>query len=78
MIYLLKDIKQSLHFWLLRRKADRREAVNPAEVMKEPVDFVVTWVDGSDPAWKAQKEEYERKNTLSDGRVFFVLRKSVL
>lgn len=64
MIYLLKDIKQSLHFWLLRRKADRREAVGPAEVMKEPVDFVVTWVDGSDPEWRAQKEEYERKNGI--------------
>ena len=23
-----------------------------------PIDFVVTWVDGSDPAWKAEKEEY--------------------
>lgn len=28
--------------------------------MDEPIDFVVTWVDGSDPAWRAEKEAYER------------------
>lgn len=28
--------------------------------MREPIDFVVTWVDGSDPAWQAEKQEYER------------------
>lgn len=29
----------------------------------EPIDFVITWVDGSDPAWKAEKERY-----LPDGQ----------
>lgn len=25
---------------------------------KQPIDFVIIWVDGSDPAWRAQKERY--------------------
>lgn len=24
----------------------------------EPIDFVITWVDGSDPAWQKEKAEY--------------------
>lgn len=27
---------------------------------KEPIDFVITWVDGSDPVWKKEKAEYSR------------------
>ena len=27
--------------------------------MIEPIDFVVTWVDGSDPEWLAEKQKYE-------------------
>ena len=27
--------------------------------MNEPIDFVVTWVDGSDPEWLAEKQKYE-------------------
>ena len=27
--------------------------------MREPIDFVVTWVDGSDPAWLADRAKYE-------------------
>ncbi len=36
--------------------------------MTEPIDFVVTWVDGSDPAWLAEKRKYEQtdKNDDSD------------
>lgn len=25
---------------------------------RDPIDFVITWVDGSDPAWQAQKAQY--------------------
>ena len=27
--------------------------------MTEPIDFVVTWVDGNDPAWRAEKAKYD-------------------
>ena len=27
--------------------------------MTEPIDFVVTWVDGNDPEWLAEKQKYE-------------------
>lgn len=29
------------------------------EYMDEPIDFVVTWVDGNDPAWQAEKAQYD-------------------
>lgn len=29
--------------------------------MNDPIDFVVTWVDGSDPAWRAEKDYYFQK-----------------
>lgn len=33
----------------------------------EQIDFVVTWVDGSDEAWQKEKRDYE-KQTSGDGR----------
>lgn len=32
----------------------------PAEKMEQPIDFVVTWVDGNDPEWLAEKAKYEQ------------------
>jgi hypothetical protein len=32
----------------------------------EKIDFVITWVDGSDPKWLAEKNKYENvRSTLS-------------
>ena len=31
-----------------------------------PIDFVITWVDGSDPVWQAEKAKY--KGTVGDAR----------
>ncbi|MBO5417829.1 MAG: Stealth CR1 domain-containing protein [Clostridia bacterium] len=31
---------------------------NNKNLFEEPVDFVVTWVDGNDPEWKREKENY--------------------
>lgn len=28
--------------------------------MTEPIDFVVTWVDGNDPVWQEEKRKYEK------------------
>lgn len=36
--------------------------------MNEKIDFVITWVDGSDPKWFAEKNEYsEKKVNVDDG-----------
>lgn len=35
--------------------------------MEDPIDFVVTWVNGSDPVWKAEKLKYEGKDAESTG-----------
>ena len=33
----------------------------PIEKMEEPIDFVVTWVDNTDPVWRADKEAHEQQ-----------------
>ncbi|MBP5570666.1 MAG: Stealth CR1 domain-containing protein [Prevotella sp.] len=34
--------------------------------MTEPIDFVVTWVDNSDPEWLAEKQRYEETSKNKD------------
>lgn len=41
-------------------KKREKESIDTEE--DYPVDFVVPWVDGSDPAWLAQKEQYSVSN----------------
>lgn len=39
--------------------------------MAEKIDFVITWVDGSDPAWLAQRAQYcpaDQNNGSTDNR----------
>lgn len=36
--------------------------------MSQPIDFVVTWVDGNDPAWQAQKASHDPNATPGDAR----------
>ena len=33
-----------------------------------PIDFVVTWVDGNDPIWQAEKAKYS-PNKNADSRI---------
>ena len=33
----------------------------------DKIDFVVTWVDGEDPSWKARKKEYETNHFPAQG-----------
>lgn len=35
--------------------------------MKEEIDFVITWVDGSDPAWRKEKASYDPSAGNDDG-----------
>lgn len=37
--------------------------------MDFPIDFVVTWVDGSDPAWRAKKSKYDSTFTTSENNM---------
>lgn len=34
--------------------------------MKEPIDFVITWVDGSDPKWLKEKSIYTGTDSIKD------------
>lgn len=36
--------------------------------MEQTVDFVVCWVDGSDPAWQAEKQKYDPNKNPGDAR----------
>ena len=64
------------HFrWLaatrcLAMKGYLRSFRQKQQPMMEPIDFVVTWVDGNDPAWRAEKAKYDPSYTKgnSDAR----------
>ena len=32
------------------------------------IDVVLTWVDGNDPNWRAEKKKYDKSSTLIDER----------
>lgn len=54
-------IEREIAFKMLVRKGYRDSRKNSKEPQGEedyPVDFVVLWVDGSDPAWQAEKNQY--------------------
>ena len=36
---------------------------------REPIDFVITWVDGTDPAWRAEKQHYSPDAVSDDQEV---------
>lgn len=58
------DSLRHLHSWIHMEykqiqgylKSYKTEKTNRAE---EPIDFVVTWVDGNDPAWQQEKAKYD-------------------
>lgn len=36
--------------------------------MKKQIDIVLPWVDGNDPAWRAEKDKYDKEGKVSDVR----------
>lgn len=58
-ITYLKKIRSSLSMnWLwLQGAFSRKAGVSSSDYL--PIDFVVTWVDGNDPEWQAEKRKYE-------------------
>lgn len=61
MISLYRDMKECFSCWCLAKKGFSRFNKRPLEPMDEPVDFLVTWVDGADPEWRAEREKYQRE-----------------
>lgn len=57
---IYEAIENKIYWHNLVRKGYRSSSTKPMEPMTEPIDFVVTWVDGSDTAWKTEKEQYEK------------------
>ena len=54
---LLADIKYSLYKKKLVHEGQRKARNTKPMLMNEPIDFVVTWVNGSDPEWLSCKEK---------------------
>lgn len=45
----------------------QKKQVNANEMVSEPIDFVITWVDGNNPEWQQLKSKY-RPGENEDGR----------
>ncbi len=41
------------------------------EEMNDEVDFVIAWVDGSDPKWKAEKDRFDKRPSKGSAEVRF-------
>lgn len=57
---LLTGIKYELYKKLLVYKGQKKALKAKKLPMNDPIDFVVTWVDGSDPEWRAENEKYKK------------------
>ena len=57
---LLSSVKYNINRERLFQLGQWKSVHQPVERMNDPIDFVVTWVDGSDPAWLTEKERYEQ------------------
>lgn len=45
----------------------KKKAKNNSERMNDPVDFIVTWVDGSDTDWLEEKQKYNNDEIKGNG-----------
>ena len=54
------DLRYRIYREKLFLTGRRKSQYMPIEKMDYPIDFVVTWVDGSDPEWQAEKAKYEK------------------
>lgn len=55
----LAGLKYELYKKKLVYAGQRKASKAKLMPMNEPIDFVVTWVDGSDPEWLAENEKYK-------------------
>lgn len=69
---MLNDLKYRAFLLLLQKKGYFRSKGKKQQTGEEArfdVDFVVTWVDGNDPAWKEEKKKYEHEAGYSLNRI---------
>ena len=65
---LMDDLMRARYWRHLVKYGQRKSLEAAPGNMEEPIDFVVTWVDGSDPCWRAEKENREPAEIRGDGR----------
>ena len=65
---LLTGVKYSLYKKKLVYEGQRKAFKSEPLHMSDPIDFVVTWVDGSDPEWLAENEKYKKEVGLTTGK----------
>lgn len=54
----LLNLRYALRLELLQAKGYLKSLRKQQDVMDEPIDFVVTWVDGNDVVWQQEKAKY--------------------
>ena len=57
---LWNKVKSQLYWSNVVKEGRRISANQPENRESFPIDFVVTWVDNQDAAWKSEKEHYEK------------------
>lgn len=57
---LWNKVKSQLYWSNIVKEGRRISANQPENIENFPIDFVVTWVDNQDAAWKSEKEHYEK------------------
>ncbi len=45
-----------------------KKTINKCNNPNTPIDIVLPWVDGSDPAWRSEKNKYDKTNAVSNVR----------
>lgn len=56
---MLNTVHMKVHQSIVEKKGYFASQKRTKGVMKDPIDFVVTWVDGNDPNWTSEKKQYE-------------------
>lgn len=60
---MFKNIALKFHYKKTEIKGFLRSLKSCPETMKEPIDFVVTWVNDKDQSWLEEKNKYKNANT---------------
>ena len=61
------DVRQTFHLSKLEFFGYWSSKFQKKAPMKDPIDFVVTWVDGNDEKWRKTKSEYQKEDTVKKG-----------
>ena len=56
---LISKLHRSIVFNRAIIKGKLKSVIRHPQLMNEPIDFVVTWVNGNDPRWRKEKNKYD-------------------